>query len=296
MRCRNFSFVIILVAMFFCAMPAQAQQNEDLVDRVSKAVGVRIPSKYEANIRNLSSMQRVIKDQKSCDFIEQFIKDQMKTNWGIKKQDQLLFVWTAICREFKGEYIYDGSDGDDARLEDYLNIEDKFDACSKKFNKEFSAHLQQRSAEADRRSAESQQTIVILTYYELYQDIHFYTLRNAAYESEIEIFKKSFKDNIDKCKELKINYQSLLPLEVQKFYGLNPIGNPQNSITCDKAMVQILNIILKEIVKLYNIYQQAPQAKRDIDDIRHYIDSCKKHNIDYKKELTPEMRKFFGIE
>ena len=106
--------------------------------------------------------------------------------------------------------------------------------------------------------------------------------------------KEYFKHVIKECKEFNIDYQSLLPTEVQRFYDLNPVQ--QNAISCDKAEANILNIVLQEIVKLYNIYQRAPQAKREIHDIKNIIEDCKKYNIDYKKVLTPEMLKFFGVE
>ena len=114
-----------------------------------------------------------------------------------------------------------------------------------------------------------------------------------------ELFKKVIKD----CKEFNIDYQSLLPVEVQKFYDISPVK--QNSLTCDKAKANILNIILRETVKLYNLYQQAPQAKREIADIKDYIKYCKENDIDYgavlRKELGDEKKvnellKFFGIE
>jgi len=119
-------------------------------------------------------------------------------------------------------------------------------------------------------------------------------MRNSATESEIKQSKDVFNRSIKNYQYYKIDFQSLLPTEVQRFYGLNPVR--QNSLTCDKAIVQILNIVLQEIVKLYNLYQKAPQAKREIRDIKDYIKDCKEHNIDYKSKLSPEVRRFYGIE
>ena len=117
---------------------------------------------------------------------------------------------------------------------------------------------------------------------------------SAKIESELNEAKENCKYVINNCHKYNINYQSLLPVEVQNFYGIDPVQ--QNSLTCEKAEVKTLNIVLQEIVKLYNIYQKAPQAKREIHDIKDYIEACKKHNIDYKSKLSPEVRKFFGIE
>ena len=120
-------------------------------------------------------------------------------------------------------------------------------------------------------------------------------MRNSATESEIKQSKELFNASIIKnCNYYKIDFHSLLPMEVQRFYGLNPVQ--QNSLTCEKAKVKTLNIVLEEIVKLYNLYQKAPQLKRKILDIKSEIEACKKNNIDYKSKLSPEVRKFYGIE
>ena len=156
-----------------------------------------------------------------------------------------------------------------------------------------SAETQRRSAETQRKLAETRQSRVIMAYFGLYQCTVFYTLRNVAQESETDFFKDNIKESKD-IKEFKIDYHSLLPTEVQRFFDLSPVQ--QNSITCDKAKVKILNIVLQEIVKLYNLYQKTPQAKRKIKDIKTYIDAFKENNIDYKSKLSPEILKFFGTD
>ena len=138
-----------------------------------------------------------------------------------------------------------------------------------------------------------------MTYFGLYQLINYYSLWKMApestrKESELNETKEYCKYVINNCQKYNINYQSLLSVEVQKFYDIEPVQ--QNSLTCEKAKVKTLNIVLQEIVKLYNVYQKAPQAKRKTLDITHTINACKEHNIDYKSKLSPEVRKFFGIE
>lgn len=172
-------------------------------------------------------------------------------------------------------------------MSEFENVLDSIENCQTRYKNEFISYMQQISAEAG-------QSIVVSAYCILYSNIEFYTRRNLAHELEIEQAKEYFKVNIKDCKEFNIDYQSLLPTEVQRFYDLNPIQ--QTAISCDKAKANILNIVLQEIVKLYNLYQQAPQAKREISDIKIEIEACKENNIDYKKVLTPEMLKFFGVE
>lgn len=291
---------VIIIACICSLQPTQAQNTSDIVDRLNASLGVQLPSQYQTTVKNFVKYSKILSDKDAQTFTEQFIKDQMKTDWGINKQNQLLFIWDAVYGQIiKDKQLYTGEDGNQARLDEFEKVMEKSEDCGKKYNDSFKAYMRQRSAEADRRSAEADQSRVIYVYAGLCQVISYYSLWNVApesakIESELKETKEYFKYVIKECKEFNIDYQSLLPTEVQRFYDLNPVQ--ENAISCDKAEANILNIVLQEIVKLYNIYQRAPQAKREIHDIKNIIEDCKKYNIDYKKVLTPEMLKFFGVE
>ena len=294
--------LLAVAACFGAYLPAQAQNTKDIVDRLNTSLGVSLPSQYQTTVKNFLKNSKILSDKDAQTFTEQFIKDQMKTSWGINKQNQLIFVWDAVYGQIlNNKQLYTGEDGNQTRLDEFEKVMEKAEACGKKYNEGFKTYMRQRSAEADRRSAEAErrsaeadQVGIVSVYSTIYNQIKIYTMRNSATESEIKQSKDVFNRSIKNYQYYKIDFQSLLPTEVQRFYGLNPVR--QNSLTCDKAIVQILNIVLQEIVKLYNLYQKAPQAKREIRDIKDYIKDCKEHNIDYKSKLSPEIRRFFGVE
>ena len=294
--------LLAVAACFGVHHPTLAQNTKDIVDRLNTSLGVSLPSQYQTTVKNFVKNSKILSDQDAQTFTEQFIKDQMKTSWGINKQNQLLFVWDAVYGQIlTNKQIYTGEDGNQARLDEFEKVMEKAEACGKKYNEDFKAYMKQRSAEARQQSAEAVQRSVILTYGGLYQLISYYSLwkvapESARKESELNETKEYCKYEIKNCQKYNIDYQSLLPLEVQKFYDIEPAAKLRNTITCDKAIVQILNIVLQEIVKLYKLYQKAPQAKREIPDIKIYIDVCKERNIDYKSKLSPEVRRFYGIE
>ena len=301
-------FKTILLLLALCvAVGANAQNNEDVVDRVSRAVGVRLPDGYEAKVKEFVAKSELLKRKSAEDFTEQWIAGQMKTSWGIDRGNQLLFVWDAIYEQITKKNFYDGEDGNKKRLDEFEKVMDNVEACGKKYKEDFTAHMKQRSAEADRRSAEAEQSMVIMAYSGLEQCVRFYQLYkknpSTVMPNDISLMKNSTKLTIQDCKEYNIDYYSLLPTEVQSFYNVSPVQ--QNSLTCDKAEVKILNIVLQEIVKLYDLYQKAPQAERDIHNIKDYIKQCKRNNIDYKAELrkelgddkkVEELLKFYGVE
>ena len=288
---------ILFLMMLLAAVTASAQ---DLVDRVSQAVGVELPSEYKAPVKAYVQGSKVLEGDEAI-FTEQFITQQMKEDWGINKQNQLLFIWDAIYEQITKKNFYDGEDGNKQRLDDFEKALDNIEACGKKYKQDIIAYMKQQSAEARQQSAEARQQSAeavqvtkITDYIGLIQSIRFYTLQNIATESEIIQAKKHTNYFIEGCKKFDIDYHALLPLEVQRFYDIKP--TKQNTLTCEKAIVKILNITLDEIVKLYNICQQAPHAEREQIDIKYVIESCQKYNVDYKSKLTPEIRRFYGIE
>ena len=145
----------VLLTLAFClfpVMPAFAQ--EDIVDRLDKALGVTLPSEYQSKLKTFVQSSLVFKDKDASELTEQFIKDEMKKDWGISKQSQLLFIWTALNEKINGEFLYEGSDGNENRLEEFASIMNTYDDCGKRYETAFRAHTKQRSEEADRRSEE----------------------------------------------------------------------------------------------------------------------------------------------
>lgn len=291
---------VVLLTLAFCLFPVlPAFAQEDIVNRLDKALGVTLPSEYKSKVKAFVQGSKVLEGDEAI-FTEQFITQQMKEDWGINKQNQLLFIWDAIYEQITKKNFYDGEDGNKQRLADFEEAMDNIEACGKKYKQDIIAYMKQQSAEA-------KQEPIAYIYHTLYYMIYSYSLHDFATDEEIKEMKEIGKNMIQLCNQYNIDYKSLFPLEVQKFYGIEPTVNQSNTLSCDKAKINILNIGLQEIVKLYNLYQKTPQVERKIET-KHYIDyieTCKENNIDYKailrKELgddkkVQELLKFYGVE
>lgn len=239
MKQRIYSLLFVVVATLFLVSPTQAQSQTDIIDRLDATLGVSLPSEYMSNIRGNEKMQRVIKSRIGSEYTEGFIKEQMNSSWGINNQNQLIFVWSAVYKQITDEDLYDGSDGDDSRLDNFAEVIDRWEACGNKYAEGFNKYMEQKSAEAERRSAEAER-------------------RSAEYDRRIAEYSKEIKESTIRTLE-----------HLKKIYGLY-LKDP-NSIT------------QSELVSVRK-------------DAKKVIQRCKKYNIDYKKELTPEMLKFYGIE
>lgn len=246
MKQRIYSLLFVVVATLFLVSPTQAQSQTDIIDRLDATLGVSLPSEYKANIRGNEKMQRVIKSKSGSEYTEGFIKEQMNSSWGINNQNQLIFVWSAVYKQITDEDLYDGSDGDDNRVDDFAEVVDRWEACGNKYAEGFNKYMEQKSAEAKQRSAE-------------------YDRRSAEADRRSAEYDRRIAEY-------------------------------------DKEITKKTSSRLENLVKFYSLYKKDPKTVYP-DEIarmkvsaKEIVQDCKEYNIDYKKELTPEMLKFYGIE
>ena len=239
--------ILLAVAVCFGAnLSAQAQNTKDIVDRLNTSLGISLPSQYQTTVKNFVKNSKILSDKDAQTFTEQFIKDQMKTGWGINKQNQLLFIWDAVYDQITGKQLYTGEDGNQTRLNEFEKVMEKAEACGKKYKEGFKAYMKQQSAEARQQSAEARQQSA--------------EARQQSAEAR------------------------------------------QQSAEARQESIRALNKSLQSMKEYYYLYKQSPnlitkdEINRAKNDARITINDCKRYNIDYKSKLSPEVRKFYGIE
>lgn len=216
---------VVLLTLAFCLFPVlPAFAQEDIVNRLDKALGVTLPSEYKSKVKAFVQGSKVLEGHGVIP-TEKFIKEQMKEDWGINKQNQLLFIWDAIYEQITKKNFYDGEDGNKQRLDDFENALDKIEACGKKYKQDYKAYMEQQSAEAKRE-------IVRLDSIGVKQAAEFYDLYiknpNTIKKEELNTLIKNTKGFIEDCKKRNIDYKAILRKELGdeqkvkdllKFYG-----------------------------------------------------------------------------
>ena len=219
---------ILFLMMLLAVVTASAQ---DIFDRLDNALGVSLSAEYKNIIRNNEKMQKVLlNDSGTCAFTEQFILEEMKKDWKISRQNQLLFIWHYIYLQVTDSNLYDGDGVDDnvKRKEEFnsYGVPARIKAGGMKFRQSCLAYMQQRSAEAQQRSAEATKSGVsqIAIYYNLCKDYP-----SAVVKEELEETKKYAKHVIKNCQKYNIDYKAILRKELGdeqkvkdllKFYGI----------------------------------------------------------------------------
>ena len=244
---KSILFLMLLIA-------AATVSAQDIVDKVSQAVGVELPSEYKSKVKAFVQGSKVLEGLGVIP-TEKFIMEQMKENWGINKQNQLLFIWDAIYEQITKKNFYDGEDGNKQRLDDFENALDKIEACGKKYKQDYKAYMEQQSAEARQQSAEADRQIAEARQQSAEADrqiaeaikeimkqdsvwvkermVEFYNLYlqnpNIIKKEDLNFMKESTKGFIEDCKKQNIDYKAILRKELgdeqkvkdlMKFYGI----------------------------------------------------------------------------
>ena len=239
-----------LALLLFVCFCLTAQGQENIVDRLNKTLGVRLPAEYEVRVKTFVDTNSVMKDEDAAAFTEQYITKEMGTDWNIDKQNQLLFIWHYIYKQVTDKDLYIGNGGNTQLENDFNNrgINIRIRAGGQKYKNEIIAYMKQLSAEARQQSAEARQQSAearqqsaeaikeIMRLDSVWVGNNMKELYNIYKENptivkqnEIDFMKKTTQERIAQCKKYNIDYRAILLKEVGdakkveamlKFYGV----------------------------------------------------------------------------
>ena len=224
-----------IIAILFVHAPAHAQTNGDIVDRLNTTLGVRLPVEFEAKVKDFAANNTIMRTRSATAFTEQFIIEQFKNDWGIDRQNQLLFMWSTIYSGITNKTLYEFLDDDnEARSDEYFNQLENINKFYESYEKGFEEYMDQKSAELDKKSAElDKQSVEALTssLKNLAWFFNRYHMKDKAAipPDEVQAFKDAGTLVFTWCKEENFNYKAILRKELGdeqkvkdllKFYGI----------------------------------------------------------------------------
>jgi len=214
------------------------ESNTSTTSKSENQAKYSIPSIYKQKLDTfLKNDLPIIKidSTSSWKFTAEFVKKEMESDWGISKNNQMLFVWHSIYGQFTGKDLYDGRDGDSIRYEDFINkqiAENKRQIAAQDQqiaaqdqqiaeNKRQIAAQDQQIAAQDQQIAANEQQIAEKTKEIMRADsvgikkmVNFYEKRSKLTQDEFIKLKDTFKWFIDDCKVRGIDYKAILRKEV----------------------------------------------------------------------------------
>ena len=210
---KSYLLIAAVLAFLFALPPKQMLAQENLVDRLNKALNLKLPDNYDAEAREIIEKYRFFQDEDVIDYTEQFFVEQMKEDWGIDKQDQYLFLLDGCFKKCTRDGLYHGNDGNDKRLDNFLMVKGNYKQCREKYGEGVKAYLDQLSAEARKQSEEAgkeaQETL------------------NQIFDEVIKCFKlapndkrlEAFKPNVNKVIETSKRYDFDYKAVIHRIFG-----------------------------------------------------------------------------
>ena len=205
-----------------------------ILDRLNQKIWVSLPTEYNSKVLNFVLNDTIMRTRSATAYTENFIMNEMKKDWWIGKQNQLLFIWSEIYGWITGWKLYDIlDDEDDDRYEEYSKTSKQIATSYEEYKKWFKTYMDIKSAEAKQQSAEAKQEAIQSISNSLEWIIIFYNSYkkniDVVKQNEIDEAKKLAKNIITQCKKYWIDYKDILLKEVWdkkkvdeilKFYGV----------------------------------------------------------------------------
>ena len=175
-RWRGLSFAMLLAVLWLVGIPVGAKSittvspqpnvvaaaDTSMVAYTEKKTRAKIPSTYKNKIdsvlkENLPVIE--LNGTNSWSFTTDFVIKEMESDWGISKDNQLMFAWNSLCEVLTGEYPYGGEDGDSKKIEEFEKAFEYIDACGKRYKDGIMPFIKKQIAENKQQIAENKQQI-----------------------------------------------------------------------------------------------------------------------------------------
>ena len=237
---RKLGYALMLTGLLSSSSPAEAKtlntidnngqslevvDNSNILNNIERRTWIALSGEYANKLKNFVVTNKVMKSNNWAKFTENFIVNQMKSNWWISKENQLVFVWSAVYKQITDNDLYDWSDWDDDRLDEFSNVIDNIEQCWNEYVIWFNSYMKRASADAQQRSADADREIIRGTNSRLNNLVKFYNLYknnpSSIKQNEINHMMRSAKEIVQDCKEYGIDYKAKLPIEVRRFYGID---------------------------------------------------------------------------
>ena len=133
-----------------------AAADTSMVAYTEKKTCAKIPSAYKNKIdfvlkENLPVIE--LNGTNSWSFTTDFVIKEMESDWGISKDNQLMFIWDNICKQLTGRYACDNKDSN--TLNDFRIAVKNVRSCGQRYKEGIMPFIEEASAEYDRQSAEA---------------------------------------------------------------------------------------------------------------------------------------------
>lgn len=203
----------------------ELNETNDLLDKMNQKFWINIPSPYNEILKNFISNSATLHNKTAIEFTENFISDQMSQNRWISKENQYLFIRCTIYTTLTNWELYDWTDWDEQRYNEYENAFESFLSCEENYKTELKniMNIELKKSRDDLQKSrddlqkaknnllrtDTEWLMELIRFYNIYQKDP-----SLVNQEELEQVSKASKDLIKFCKRDWIDYKSVLIKEV----------------------------------------------------------------------------------
>ena len=268
----------------------ELNETNDLLDKMNQKFWITLPQQYNENLKNFISNSITLNHEAVAKFTEKFISEQMSQNRWISEENQYLFIRCAIYYILTNWELYDWSDWNGQRYNEYeiafeyfLNCEENYKIGLKELienEKQTAENDLQKSKDDLQKSKDDLQ--------KSRDDLQ--KSRDDLQKSKDELQKS--KDDLQKSKD-----------DLQK--------SKDDLQKAQEDLLRTDSLWLIELIKFYDTYQKNPNllSQQEFEQVskasKDLIKFCKRDWINYKdilikeiwdKRKVEQLLKFYWIE
>ena len=323
--CKN-NIISVLIFLWFLGIPANVQaatqktkydikhiielnDTANLLDKMNQKFWINLPAQYNENLKNFISNSTTLHNEAASQFTENFISEQMSQNRWISKENQYLFIWCTIYSTLTNWELYDWTDWNTQRYNEYEMAFDYFLNCEENYKtklKELMENEQQRARDDAQRARDDAQTArndaqrARNDAQRARDDAQ--TARNDAQTARNDA--QTARNDAQRARDDAIRAKEDLQRSRENLQRSreNLQRSRENLQRSREDAMRTDTIWLQELTNYYLKYKQNPSLAMP-EEVNHVksiaediIQSCKKYWIDYKQLLSPEIRRFYWIE
>lgn len=190
------------------------EQNDttNLLDKMNQKFWITLPSQYNENLKNFISNSATLRNEAAAKFTENFISEQMSQNRWISKENQYLFIRCAIYYTLTNWELYDWTDWNEQRYNEYEIAFEYFLNCEENYKTNLRIIMENELKNADERLQKSENDIMASDTLLLNEMVRFYNLNknnsNILTAWEIQEIKRIAKETIESCNRHWIDYRA----------------------------------------------------------------------------------------
>lgn len=299
---KSYLLITAVLTFLFSLPPTQTLAQETIINRLDKKLDVKLPNDYETKVKEFldtcfwnvkSKDNNTVRDIKTRmqNFTEQLIVEQMKNDWGIDRQNQLLFIWNEIIEQTFGKDIYDGEDGDNKKLQDFEKAIDNIITCGKKYKNGMIPLVKERSAEARQRNIDKRLEALteIINYFDEYITSFKDEINLDGVTQTLSDFNQEKNILLNRAEKLRSEQQSNQQLSATEAENLKKSEEQLLSdLTSHRTAVvkQIYAVIEKNIPEIEKRISSSTlkneKAQQQIDEAKQRFDEAQKAIADSK--------------